>query len=208
MKQELDYYEILGVSKNATVNEIKTKYRILATKFHPDKTKSSLAEEMMKKINEVYEILSDPQKRKLYDENHSTQTESKATNQDLGESKKTKLKKLLEIWKAQAKTIGMELGKSLSAMAQSAAQSQVYSRPKSHDKVRRRKQTYKPGYDYDDSTEYYDDDYEYSRPKKRYRKSKRRKRKQRDDSESYDYRNFFDPDDSDFGFNVDEVFRI
>lgn len=63
----LDYYKILEVSKNATLEEIKKAYKKLALKFHPDKNKSPDAEEKFKKISEAYQVLSDPQKRRTYD---------------------------------------------------------------------------------------------------------------------------------------------
>ena len=61
------YYAILGVSHNANFLEIKKSYRKLARKYHPDRNKSPLAEETIKKINEAFEILSDRRKRKQYD---------------------------------------------------------------------------------------------------------------------------------------------
>lgn len=61
------YYAILGVSHSANFQEIKKSYRRLAKKYHPDKNKSPLAEETIKKINEAFEILSDRRKRKQYD---------------------------------------------------------------------------------------------------------------------------------------------
>lgn len=61
------YYAILGVSHNANFLEIKKTYRKLAKKYHPDRNKSPLAEETIKRINEVFEILSDRRKRKQYD---------------------------------------------------------------------------------------------------------------------------------------------
>ena len=63
-----DYYNILGVSKNATADDIKKAYRKMATKYHPDKNPGDkVAEEKFKDINEAKEVLSDPEKRKLYD---------------------------------------------------------------------------------------------------------------------------------------------
>jgi len=64
-----DYYKILGVPKTATQPEIKKKFRRLALKYHPDKNKDSAsAEDKFKEVNEAYEVLGDPKKRKQYDE--------------------------------------------------------------------------------------------------------------------------------------------
>lgn len=62
-----DYYNILGVEKNATEDEIKKGYRKMALKFHPDKNKDPGAEEKFKEISEAYEVLSDKDKRAAFD---------------------------------------------------------------------------------------------------------------------------------------------
>jgi len=63
-----DFYDLLGVSRNADEKEIKKAYRNLARKYHPDVSKDEKAEEKFKEINEAYDTLSDPQKRAQYDQ--------------------------------------------------------------------------------------------------------------------------------------------
>ena len=65
----MTYYEILQVTENASDEVIKMAYKALAKKYHPDtfEGNKAVAEEMMKKINQAYTILSDPIKRKEYD---------------------------------------------------------------------------------------------------------------------------------------------
>ena len=63
-----DYYAILQVSKDASQDEIKKQFRLLAKKWHPDKKQSNDAEEKMAQINMAYEVLSDYKRRKMYDQ--------------------------------------------------------------------------------------------------------------------------------------------
>src|SRR3990167_3327535 len=67
--QAKDYYEVLGVNRNADQNEIKKSYRKLAMKYHPDRNPDNKeAEEHFKEIQKAYEILSDSSKRSAYDQ--------------------------------------------------------------------------------------------------------------------------------------------
>ena len=66
--QKRDYYEILGVSKNASDEDLKKAFRKLAFEFHPDRNKDKNAEEKFKEINEAYQVLSDQEKRARYDQ--------------------------------------------------------------------------------------------------------------------------------------------
>ena len=69
MANKRDYYEVLGVSKDESVDEIKKAYRKFAIKYHPDRTPGDkVAEEIFKEAAEAYDVLHDPQKRQQYDQ--------------------------------------------------------------------------------------------------------------------------------------------
>jgi len=86
MSATKDYYDILGLVKGAGDEEIKKSYRQLAMKHHPDRVESSKkkeAEEKFKKISEAYAVLSDPQKKQLYDQYGHAGIDSRYTTEDI-----------------------------------------------------------------------------------------------------------------------------
>jgi len=83
MSAKRDYYEVLGVSKDTQLNEIKSQYRKLALKFHPDRNKSSEAAEHFKEISEAYAVLSDTKKRQLYDQHGHAGVDGRYSTEDI-----------------------------------------------------------------------------------------------------------------------------
>ncbi len=84
MTQAKDYYKILGVSKDASQEEIKKAFRKLALKYHPDRHKGNKeAEERFKEINEAYAVLSDPEKRRQYDTFGSSEFHQHFSREDI-----------------------------------------------------------------------------------------------------------------------------
>ncbi|HSD05477.1 MAG TPA: molecular chaperone DnaJ [Nitrosopumilaceae archaeon] len=83
MSAKRDYYEVLGLQKNASEAEIKSQYRKLALKFHPDRNKSPDATEHFKEISEAYAILSDGEKRKVYDQYGHAGVDGRYSTEDI-----------------------------------------------------------------------------------------------------------------------------
>lgn len=85
MAEKRDYYEILGIQKNASVDDIKSAYRRLALKYHPDRNPADRkgAEEKFKELSEAYAVLSDPQKRAQYDQFGHAGIDSRYTTEDI-----------------------------------------------------------------------------------------------------------------------------
>ena len=83
MSAKRDYYEVIGVSKSASVDEIKSQYRKLALKFHPDRNKSPDAQEHFKEISEAYAVLSDTSKRQLYDQHGHAGVDGRYSTEDI-----------------------------------------------------------------------------------------------------------------------------
>lgn len=83
MSAKRDYYEVLGLGRGANPAEVKSQYRKLALKFHPDRNKSDEAAEHFKEISEAYAVLSDPKKRALYDSYGHQGVDSQYSTEDI-----------------------------------------------------------------------------------------------------------------------------
>jgi molecular chaperone DnaJ len=83
MPDRKDYYEVLGVTREASEKDIKSAYRKLAMKYHPDQSKAADAEERFKEISEAYAVLSDPDKRRQYDQFGHAGIDSTYSQEDL-----------------------------------------------------------------------------------------------------------------------------
>ena len=83
MAAKRDYYEVLGVSKSSPADEIKQQYRKLALKFHPDRNKSADAAEHFKEISEAYAVISDPEKKQVYDQHGHAGVDGRYSTDDI-----------------------------------------------------------------------------------------------------------------------------
>ena len=83
MSAKRDYYEVLGISKTSPTDEIKKQYRKLALKFHPDRNSSEDAAEHFKEISEAYAVLSDTEKRGLYDQHGHAGVDGRYSTDDI-----------------------------------------------------------------------------------------------------------------------------
>ena len=83
MAAKRDYYEVLGVSKTSSSDEVKQQYRKLALKFHPDRNKSSEAGEHFKEISEAYAVISDPEKKQIYDQHGHAGVDGRYSSEDI-----------------------------------------------------------------------------------------------------------------------------
>lgn len=83
MSAKRDYYEVLGVSKTSSSDEVKQQYRKLALKFHPDRNKSSEAGEHFKEISEAYAVISDPEKKQVYDQHGHAGVDGRYSSEDI-----------------------------------------------------------------------------------------------------------------------------
>ena len=87
MSAKRDYYEVLGVSKTSSPDEIKNQYRKLALKFHPDRNQSADAGEHFTEISEAYAILSDSEKKQTYDQHGHAGVDGRYSSDDISQGR-------------------------------------------------------------------------------------------------------------------------
>ena len=83
MAAKRDYYDVLGVTKTSSHYEVKQQYRKLALKFHPDRNQSSEAGEHFKEISEAYAVISDPEKKQVYDQHGHAGVDGRYSGDDI-----------------------------------------------------------------------------------------------------------------------------
>jgi len=83
MTTKRDYYDVLGVTKTSSHNEVKQQYRKLALKFHPDRNRYSDTGEHFKEISEAYAVISDPEKKQVYDQHGHTGVYGRYSSEDI-----------------------------------------------------------------------------------------------------------------------------
>jgi len=83
MAAKRDYYDVLGVTKSSSHYEVKQQYRKLALKFHPDRNQYSDAGEHFKEISEAYAVISDPEKKQVYDQHGHAGVNGRYSNDDI-----------------------------------------------------------------------------------------------------------------------------
>ena len=83
MAAKRDYYEVLGVTKTSSHYEVKQQYRKLALKFHPDRNQYSDAGEHFKEISEAYAVISDPEKKQVYDQHGHAGVDGRYSSDDI-----------------------------------------------------------------------------------------------------------------------------
>jgi curved DNA-binding protein CbpA len=101
-----DYYKILGVSRNATIKEIKDAYRKLVIKYHPDISRKKETGEMLKEVNEAYTVLSNPKLREEYDKNYKIEINNNGNGKD---EEEFSIRKVIDSIKRTVKVAIMEL---------------------------------------------------------------------------------------------------
>jgi len=203
-KTKKDLYEVLGVPSTATLEEIKSRFRELALKLHPDKSRSPDTEAKFREISDAYEVLCDPIKRKSYDKEFESTKQFAKTNKN--ESVRT-------VWWRQLKTMGREL---LRLLQNYSASMDAKQEPSSISKTRRNRV-----FEFEDEEvdEYFEESH--YKPKKQKRKKSQNYEDPwiqsfRDDTNLVNDMFGFETSgrrrkrrrNDDFGFNMEDVFDI